>query len=394
MTGKEKMKIEQAERLKKLPPYLFEEIDKAKNKAIEEGRPIIDLGVGDPDMPTPDFIVKALQKAVKDPATHKYPFNKGIASLRKEMAVWYKNRFNVELDPDTEILPLLGSKEGIAHAPLAFINPGDEVLIPDPGYPPYVSGAIFAGAVLRHMPLLAGNNFLPDLGAIDASAARKCKLMHINYPNNPTGAVCGLDFYVEVADFARKNGIIVCSDAAYTEMSFDGFLPPSFLEAKGAKEVGIEFHSLSKTFNMTGWRVGMAVGRRELISALAKVKANIDSGIFTPVQMAAVEALRNSGKVKEAMNKVYTSRRDKLLEKLRSLGWNVPEIKATFYVWLPVLKGFTSTSMTKAMLEDADIIVTPGNGFGPSGEGYIRMALTVSEEKLEEAADRIKKVFF
>jgi LL-diaminopimelate aminotransferase len=388
------MKIEQAERLKKLPPYLFEEIDKAKQKAIEEGRPIIDLGVGDPDMPTPDLIVKALQNAVKDPATHKYPFNKGIASLRKEMAVWYKNRFNVELDPDKEILPLLGSKEGIAHVPLAFINPGDEVLIPDPGYPPYVSGAIFAGAVLRHMPLLARNNFLPDLNAIDAADAMKCKLMHINYPNNPTGAVCGPDFYAEVTDFARKNGIIVCSDAAYTEMSFDGFLPPSFLEAEGAKEVGIEFHSLSKTFNMTGWRVGMAVGNAELISALAKVKANIDSGIFTPVQMAAVEALRNSGKIKEAMNKVYTSRRDKLVGRLRALGWNVPEIKATFYAWLPVLEGFTSTSLAKAMLEKADIIVTPGNGFGPSGEGYIRMALTVSEEKLEEAADRIKKVFF
>ncbi|MFA6635998.1 MAG: LL-diaminopimelate aminotransferase [Candidatus Omnitrophota bacterium] len=388
------MKIEQAERLKKLPPYLFEEIDKAKQKAIEEGRPIIDLGVGDPDMPTPDIIVKALQDAVRDPATHKYPFNKGISSLRKEMAIWYKNRFNVELDPDTEILPLLGSKEGIAHVPLAFIDPGDEVLIPDPGYPPYVSGAIFAGAVLRQMPLLARNNFLPDLGAIDASDARKCKLMHINYPNNPTGAVCGPDFYAEVVDFARQNGIIVCSDAAYTEMSFDGFLPPSFLEAEGAKEVGIEFHSLSKTFNMTGWRVGMAVGGAEMISALAKVKANIDSGIFTPVQIAAVEALRNSEKVKQEMNKLYTSRRDKLVEGLRSLGWNVPEIKATFYVWLPVLKGFSSTSMAKAMLEDADIIVTPGNGFGPSGEGYIRMALTVNEEKLEEAADRIKKVFF
>lgn len=388
------MKIEQAERLKKLPPYLFEEIDKAKNKALEEGRPIIDLGVGDPDMPTPEFIIKKLQDSVKDPATHKYPFNKGIASLRKEMALWYKHRFNVELDPDTEILPLLGSKEGIAHVPLAFINPGDEVLIPDPGYPPYVSGAIFAGAKLHFMPLLAKNAFLPDLGAIDVGIAKRCKLMHINYPNNPTGAVCGTDFYAKVADFARKNEIIVCSDAAYTEMSFDGVLPPSFLEVKGAREVGVEFHSLSKTFNMTGWRVGMAVGNSELIAALAKVKANIDSGIFTPVQMAAVEALRNSEKVKKEMNAVYTSRRDVLITGLRSLGWAAPEVKATFYVWLPVLKGYTSTSMAKAMLEKADIIVTPGNGFGSSGEGYIRMTLTVGEEKLKEAVTRIKKAFF
>jgi LL-diaminopimelate aminotransferase len=388
------MKIEQAERLKKLPPYLFEEIDKAKHKAMEEGRPIIDLGVGDPDMPTPDFIIKKLQEAVEDPSTHRYPFNKGIALLRKEMAGWYRRRFGVELDPDAEVLPLLGSKEGIAHVPLAFIDPGDEVLIPDPGYPPYVSGAIFAGAVLNFMPLLSGNGFLPDLGAIDGATAERCKLMHINYPNNPTGAVCGLDLYDEIADFAQKNGIIVCSDAAYTEMSYDGVLPPSFLEAKGAREVGIEFHSLSKTFNMTGWRVGMAVGNADLISSLAKVKANIDSGIFTPVQMAAVEALRNSEKVKEEMNAVYAARRDRLVNGLRALGWEAPDVKATFYVWLPVIKGYTSTSLAKMMLEKADLIVTPGNGFGPSGEGYIRMALTVGEEKLEEAVCRIKKAFF
>lgn len=387
------MKIEQAERLKKLPPYLFEEIDRAKQKAIDEGRPIIDLGVGDPDMPTPEFIIKKLQHSVEDSATHKYPFNKGIAVLRQEMALWYKNRFNVELDPDTQILPLLGSKEGIAHVPLAFVNPGDEVLIPDPGYPPYVSGAIFAGAKLNFMPLLAKNSFLPDLGAIDEATARRCKLMHINYPNNPTGAVCGVDFYREVVEFARKNEIIVCSDAAYTEMSFDGLLPPSFLEAEGAVDVGIEFHSLSKTFNMTGWRVGMAVGNAQSIAALAKVKANIDSGIFTPVQIAAVEALKNSEKVKKEMNDVYASRRDKLVSGLRSLGWNVPEIKATFYLWLPVIEGYDSTSMAKAMLEKADVIVTPGNGFGPSGEGYIRLALTVDEEKLEEAVTRIKKAF-
>jgi LL-diaminopimelate aminotransferase len=388
------MKVEHADRLKKLPPYLFEEIDKAKNKAIKEGHPVIDLGVGDPDTPTPNFIIKKLQEAVEDPSTHKYPFNKGIASLRKEMAAWYKKRFDVELDPEREILPLLGSKEGIAHVPLAFINPGDGVLVPDPGYPPYNSGSVFAGAEVNFMPLLAENGFLPDLGAIPGDIAAKSKLMHINYPNNPTGAVCDKNFYEKVVAFAREHNVIVCSDAAYTEISFDGYNPPSFLEVEGAMEVGVEFHSLSKTFNMTGWRVGMAVGNADMIGAIAKVKANIDSGIFTSVQIAAVEALRRSDEVKSRMNSIYASRRDKLTAGLKSMGWNAPDIKATFYVWLKVLEGYDSTSMAKAMLEKADIIVTPGNGFGKSGQGYIRMALTVGEATLEEAVARIKKAFF
>lgn len=388
------MKIEHARRLKRLPAYLFEEIDRAKMKAVEEGRDIIDLGVGDPDTPTPDFILEALSKAVKDPRTHKYPFNKGISSLRQEMARWYKKRFDVRLDPDKEILPLLGSKEGIAHVPLAFIDPGDEVLIPDPGYPPYNSGSVFAGAKVNLMPLIEENAFLPDLGAISDETARASKLMHINYPNNPTGAVCDRKFFREVADFARKHDMIVCSDAAYTEICFDGYEPPSFLEAEGAMETGIEFHSLSKTFNMTGWRVGMAVGNADIIAGLAKVKANIDSGIFTAVQMAAVEALRRSDEVKSRMNAVYSARRDKLAGGLAGAGWRVPEVKAAFYLWLPVLEGYDSASMAKAMLEKADIVVTPGSGFGKSGEGYIRMALTVNEKRLEEAVSRIKKAFF
>ena len=388
------MKFDYADRLKQLPPYLFEEIDKAKQKAIEAGRPIIDLGVGDPDTPTPDFIIKKLQEAVEDPMTHKYPFNKGIASLRKEMAAWYKKRFGVTLDPDREVLPLLGSKEGIAHVPLAFVNPGDEVLIPDPGYPPYNSGSVFAGAKVHFMPLLAENGFLPDLGDIKERAAINSKLMHINYPNNPTGAVCDKKFYEEVAAFAKKYEIIVCSDAAYTEVCFDGYNPPSFLEAEGAMEVGVEFHSLSKTFNMTGWRVGMAVGNADMIAGIAKVKANIDSGIFTPVQIAAVEGLKRSEEIKSMMNAIYAARRDTLVGGLKSMGWKTPDLKATFYVWLPVLEGYDSVSMAKSMLEKADIIVTPGSGFGKSGEGYIRMALTVGEAKLEEAVARIKKAFF
>lgn len=388
------MKVEYADRLKQLPPYLFEEIDKAKQKAVDEGRPIIDLGVGDPDTPTPDVIVKKLQEAVEDPATHQYALNKGLRLLRVEMANWYKTRFGVTLDPDSEVLPLLGSKEGIGHVPLAFINPGDVVLIPSPGYPPYNSGSVFAGAKVHFMPLLKKNDFLPDLDAIPRDVASSCKLMHINYPNNPTGAVCDKAFYEKVVKFAKKNNIIVCSDAAYTEMSFDGYEPISFLEVDGAREVGIEFHSLSKTFNMTGWRAAMAVGNAEMLAGLAKVKANLDSGIFTAVQVASIEALRNASEIKEKMNAIYATRRDVLVGGLRKLGWEMPDLKATFYVWAPVLDGYDSTSMAKALLDRADIIATPGNGFGKSGEGYVRMALTVDKRELEEAVSRIKKAFF
>ena len=388
------MKIEFADRLNQLPPYLFQEIDKAKNKAIEEGRPIIDLGVGDPDTPTPDFIIKKLQEACTDPSTHNYALNKGLIVLREEMAAWYKSRFNVDLCAKEEVLPLLGSKEGIAHVPLAFLNPGDEVLVPDPGYPPYNSGSIFSGAKVHFMPLLKENNFLPDLDAIDKDVAKRCKLMHINYPNNPTGAVCDKAFYEKVIAFAKENNIIVCSDAAYTEMSYDGYKPLSFLEVEGAKEVGIEFHSLSKTFNMTGWRVGMAVGNAEILKGLAKVKANIDSGIFTAVQVASIEALKRADEVKERMNKIYTQRRDILVDGLNELGWNIQKPLATFYIWAPVIEGYDSMTLAKEILEKADIIVTPGNGFGASGEGYVRFALTVDNDKLTEAVARIGKAFF
>jgi len=388
------MSVEYANRIKQLPPYLFEEIDKEKNKAIKEGRPVIDLGVGDPDIPTPDFIVKKLNEASKDPSTHQYALNRGLSELRREMAAWYKRRFNVDLDPETEVLPLLGSKEGIAHVPLAFINPGDIVLVPSPGYPPYNSGSIFAEAEVHFMPLLKENDFLPDLDAIEEDVARRCKLMHINYPNNPTGAVCDKAFYKKVIFFAKKYDIIVCSDAAYTEMSFDGFNPPSFLEVAGSREVGMEFHSLSKTFNMTGWRVGMAVGNPEMLNGLAKVKANIDSGIFTAVQVASIEALKHAERVRSEMNSIYSKRRDLLVDGLNEIGWTIKKPKATFYVWASVFGKYDSFSLAKAILEKTDIIVTPGNGFGSSGEGYVRMALTVDKEKLSEAVERIKKEFF
>lgn len=388
------MTFDYADRLKKLPPYLFEEIDKAKKKAEDEGRPIIDLGVGDPDQPTPDFVIKKLQEAVLDPATHQYALNRGLKKLREAMADWYEWRFGVELDPDTEVLPLLGSKEGIAHVPLAFMNPGDTVLVPDPGYPPYNSGSVFAGAEVYLMPLLKENGFLPDLEAIDKEVAKKAKLMHINYPNNPTGAVCDKVFYEKVAKFAQENNIIVCSDAAYTEMSFDDCVPPSFLEVEGARDVGIEFHSLSKTFNMTGWRVGMAVGNAAMLNGLAKVKANIDSGIFTPVQIASIEALKHAFEFKKKMNAMYTERRDALVDGLNEIGWKIEKPKATFYVWAPVLEGYDSASLAKALLEKADIVATPGSGFGKYGEGYVRMALTKDVPTMREAVERIKKAFF
>ncbi|KJJ85074.1 class I/II aminotransferase [Candidatus Omnitrophus magneticus] len=388
------IKIETAERLKKLPPYLFEEIDMAKQKALKEGRPIIDLGVGDPDSATPDFVVDKLALAARETQNQKYAFNKGLRVLREKMAEWYRKRFGVILDPDTEILPLLGSKEGIGHIPLAFVNHGDCVLVPDPGYPPYNSGAIFAGGEVHFMPLLEKNKFLPDLGAIKKEVLQRSKLIHLNYPNNPTGALATKEFYKDVISLSKKYNIIVSSDAAYSELSFDGNEPLSFLEIEGAKGVGIEFHSLSKTFNMTGWRVGMAVGNKDVLAGLGKVKANLDSGIFTAIQIASITALENADKVKKEMLKIYTERRDTFIKMLNNAGWKVPLPPATFYVWAPVFGKYDSTSLAKALLEKADIIATPGNGFGDAGEGYVRMALTVDTEKLKIAAERIKKAFF
>jgi LL-diaminopimelate aminotransferase len=277
---------------------------------------------------------------------------------------------------------------------LAFVNPGDEVLIPDPGYPPYNSGTVFCGGKPVFMPLLEKNGFLPDLDAAEKKITKRCKLMHFNYPNNPTGAVCDRAFYEKAVEFAERHGIIVCSDAAYTEISYDGYDPMSFLEVAGAKDVGIEFHSLSKTFNMTGWRVGIAVGNAEAISGLAKVKSNLDSGIFTAVQVAAIEALRHATEVKEEMNRLYEERRNVLVDGLRKAGWEVPKPLASFYIWAPVFGDYDSAGLAKALLEETDIVVTPGNGFGSSGEGYIRMALTVGTDKLQEVVSRIRKKFF
>ena len=384
--------IELSERLKKLPPYLFVEIDRAKKKAEVEGRDIIDLGIGDPDQPTPRFIIDALHKASLNPSTHKYALDAGLPEFRVEIAKWYKKRFNIELDPDKEVLPLIGSKEGIAHIPLAFINNGDVALVPDPCYPPYKSSVMFAGGEPVIMPLLQKNAFLPDLHSIKPHVLSKAKLMFLNYPNNPTSAVCDMAFFNEAVKFAERHNIVICHDAAYSEISFDGLKVPSFLQAKGAKEVGIEFHSFSKIFNMTGWRLGFAVGNADVIQALAKVKSNIDSGVFNAIQLAGIQALMRVEKVTGTLKALYEKRRDVFVDELNKIGWNVPKAKATFYVWAPVLKRFTSVTLAKALLEKANVVATPGNGFGESGEGFVRMALTVNAPRLKEAAQRIGKI--
>lgn len=383
--------IKFSDKLKKLPPYLFAEIDKAKRQARVKGRDIVDLGVGDPDLPTPSHIIEALYKAALDPNNHHYALDSGMPQLRQAIAKWYRKRFKVELEPEAEILPLIGSKEGIAHIPLAFVNSGDYVLVPDPCYPPYRNGTIFAGGVPYSMPLLAECDFLPDLSKVKKDILKKTKLMFLNYPNNPTGAVADEEFYKKAVDFAHKNNVLICHDAAYSEISFDGYRPMSILELDGAKDVVIEFHSLSKTYNMTGWRIGWACGNRRAIEGLAKVKSNIDSGIFQAIQLAGISALEGSQASIKQANRIYKERRDALVNGLNSLGWRASRPKATFYVWVKTLPGYNSTNLAKALLEKADIIVTPGVGFGKYGEGYIRMALTVPKDRIKVAIQRVKK---
>ena len=382
-----------SKKIQSLPPYLFLEIDKAKRKARQEGRDIIDVGIGDPDLPTPKYIIEALYQAAQDPATHRYALDQGMPALRGAIASWYKRRFDVILDTATEILPLIGSKEGIAHFPLGYLNPGDYSLVPDPCYPPYRGGTILAGAKPYLMPLRESNCFLPDFKKIPAAVLKKSKIIYINYPNNPTGATAEADFYRKVIEFAKRNKLIVVSDLAYSEMCYDGYKPSSMLELEGAKDVVIEFHSLSKSYNMTGWRAAWACGNPELVAALAKVKSNIDSGIFSAVQLAAIAALEGPDDHLKDMNKIYQERRDILVSGLRGLGWQVNPPKATFYVWVKIPKNESSIKFASMILAKANIVVTPGVGFGRYGEGYIRFALTVPVERIKEGISRLKKIF-
>jgi len=386
--------FEKSDRLKKLPPYLFKEIDRQKDEVRKQGVDIIDLGVGDPDMPTPPHIIAALNKAAADPTNHQYPSYTGMGEFNAAVARWYKRRFNVDLDSEKEVVTLIGSKEGIAHIPLAVINPGETALVSSPGYPVYNIGVQFAGGKTYSMDLLKQNDFLPDLAAIPPAVVKDARMMFINYPNNPTAAVATTEFFNEVVSFAAASNIIVCHDAAYTEMAFDGYRPMSFLQTDGAKEVGIEFHSLSKTYNMTGWRIGFAVGRAEVIQALGQVKSNIDSGAFQAVQLAGIAALEGDQTCVADMSKAYTERRDILVEGLIDLGLSVQKPRATFYVWIEVPQGYTSSEFTSHLLLKAGIVVTPGNGFGAAGEGYVRMALTVGNERMKEVIDRIRSIGF
>ncbi|WP_456434065.1 LL-diaminopimelate aminotransferase [Thermosulfuriphilus sp.] len=388
------MAFELSERLKKLPPYLFVAIDEAKARAIAAGVDVIDLGVGDPDLPTPEHIVERLVRAAKDPANHHYPSTQGMASFRKAAARWCQRRFGLDLDPNREVVSLIGSKEGIAHMPLAFVNPGDIVLVPTPAYPVYHIGTLFAGGQTYYLPLREENSFLPDLEAIPSEVLAKARMIWLNYPNNPTSAVATKEFFAKVVDFAKEHDLIVCHDAAYTEIYYDDFIPPSFLEAPGAKEVGIEFHSLSKTYNMTGWRIGFAIGNPELIGALTRVKSNVDSGAFQAIQEAAIEALSSDQSCVARARDIYRQRRDVVVNGLRDLGFSVKAPRATFYVWASVPEGYTSGEFATRVLEEAGIVVTPGAGFGEPGEGYFRIALTVGQERLSEAIERIRRINF
>lgn len=382
--------FERAERLKKLPPYLFKAIDEKKAEVRAKGIDIIDLGVGDPDIPTPQHIVEELKRAADDPANHRYPSYSGMREFRETVAQWYKRRFGVDLDPDNEVVSLIGSKEGIAHFPLAFVNPGDVVLVPSPAYPVYRISTLFAGGEAYIMPLREENDFLPALAAIPPEILKRAKVMFINYPNNPTSAIADKGFFQKVAEFAKKNRIIVCHDAAYTEMAFDGYQPPSFLEVEGAKDVGVEFHSLSKTYNMTGWRIGFAVGNKEAIGGLGAIKTNIDSGAFQAVQLAAIKALTGPQDCVAEMRKIYQERRDVMVEGLVGAGFEVRKPKATFYLWVKVPDGYTSAEIATRLIEETGVVVTPGNGFGEPGEGYFRIALTQDKDRLQEAVERIR----
>jgi LL-diaminopimelate aminotransferase len=383
-----------AKRIRELPPYLFAEIDRKKAEMIRKGADIIDLGIGDPDLPTPHHIVRAMKRAVQDPSTHRYPGYQGMPEFREAVARWYRRRFGVDLNPEGEVLTLIGSKEGIAHIPLAFVDPGDVVLIPSPGYPVYRVATLFAAGVPHVLPLRKANRFLPEFSEVPPDLSKKARLLFISYPNNPTGAVADSHFFEGVVGFALDNKIIVCHDAAYTEIFYEGCRPPSFLEVDGAKEVGVEFHSLSKTSNMTGWRLGFAVGNSEVLGGLAKIKTNVDSGVFEAVQRAGVEALDAPHEGQGKTLAIYQRRRDLMVEALRQAGLELEKPKATFYLWIEVPKGYTSTEFTAFLLTEAGIVATPGIGFGEWGEGYIRMSLTTREERLREAARRIRELKF
>jgi len=379
-----------ARRIEKLPAYLFAEISRKIAEKRAQGVDVISFAIGDPDLPTPQHILESLREASRDPANHRYPETEGLPELREAIARWYERRFGVSLDPQREVLPLIGSKEGTGHIALCFIDPGDVALVPDPGYPVYAVGTMFAGGEAYYLPLTEENGFLPDLDAVPADVLRKAKVLWLNYPNNPTGAVADLEFFERAAAFARRHGLAVLHDGPYSEVAFDGYRPPSFLQAEGAREAGIEFHSLSKSYNMTGWRIGMAVGNADIIDALMRVKSNLDSGVPQAIQRMAITALEGPQDCIEEHNRVYQRRRDRLVAALQGLGLRLTPPKASLYVWARVPDGETSTAYATRLLDEAAVVVTPGVSYGPSGEGYVRLSLTLPDERLEEGVRRLE----
>lgn len=381
--------MEFSKRIEKLPPYLFVQISKKIAEKKARGEDVISFGIGDPDIPTPPHIIERLGQAARDPANHRYPESEGLPELRKAIAEWYSRRFEVTLDPDKEVLPLIGSKEGIGHVALCFIDPGDVALVPDPAYPVYAIGTLLAGGESYYLPLKEEDDFLPDLDNIPHGALHKAKVLWINYPNNPTGAVAGIDFFEKVVFFAKKHNLCVCHDGPYSEVAFDGYQPHSFMQVRGAREVGIEFHSFSKSYNMTGWRIGMAVGNEKAINALMRVKSNLDSGIPQAIQLAAIAALKGPQDCISEHNAIYQKRRDSLLAAIRKIGLDARTPKASLYVWARVPEGYTSADFTTRLLDEAGIVVTPGTGYGKAGEGYIRFSLTLADDRFAEGVKRL-----
>jgi LL-diaminopimelate aminotransferase len=378
-----------ARRVESIPPYLFAELDRRIAERRAAGQDVISLGVGDPESPTPDHVVQALRDAAQDPATHRYPSYYGMPEMRRAIADWYRTRFQVELDPDTEVLPLIGSKEGLVHLCLAFVDPGDETLVPDPGYPVYGIGTQLAGGTPVPMPLRAEDGFLPDLDATRAN--ERTKILWLNYPSNPTAAVADLDFFGRAVRFAGEYDLLLAHDAAYSEITFDGYTAPSILQVPGARDVAIEFNSLSKGYNMTGWRIGWVVGNAGAIDTLATVKTNIDSGIFDAVQRAGIAALSGPQDHLDRLRQVYRARRDLVVDTLNDLGWKLEPPLGSIYVWLPTPDGQTSAEFAELLLDKAGVVVAPGRGYGEHGEGFVRISLTVTDEDLHRAMERIRE---
>ena len=378
-----------SERMDRVPPYLFVQISRKIAEKKAQGIEVISFGIGDPDIPTPDYVIDALGKASHVSLNHRYPESEGLPEFREGVADWYQRRFGVKLDPEKEVISLIGAKEGIGHAAFCFLDAGDIALVPDPGYPVYAMGTLFAGGESHMLALTEENHWLPDLDSIPDDVARKAKLLWLNYPNNPTGAVANLGYYEKAIEFAKRNEIAIMHDACYTEVAYDGYRPPSFLEAEGAMDIGIEFHSLSKSYNMTGWRIGMAVGNADMINALLIVKSNLNSGVPQAVQHMAIEAMKRPLESVSDRNAVYQARRDRIVPVLNDMGMKVESPKAGLYIWAGVPEGYSSADFAEKLLEDTDVLMIPGGNYGAAGEGYVRLSITLQDELIDKALGRV-----